>query len=195
MATALRPPESTNVRPLTIADVAALPDELPSGPVKYELDDGRLVLMAPPGGEHGRMQMRLGAMLWSYVMKRGLGEVFAEVGVILRRKPDRLVGPDAAFVASSSLPVRMSPEGYLETIPELIVEVRSKNDSVAELRAKADEYLAAGVQIVWVVDPSLRTVTVYRPHTTGQELRSGEILTAEEVIPGFECLLSDLFRD
>jgi Uma2 family endonuclease len=32
-------------RLLTIADVAALPSELPSGPVQYELKDGRLIIM------------------------------------------------------------------------------------------------------------------------------------------------------
>lgn len=193
MATVVDPPQFYNPRPLTIADVAALPDELPSGPVKYELDNGRLVLMAPPGGEHGRMQHRIGWVLANYAERLGLGEAFAEVGVILRRNPDRLVGPDAAFVAKRSLPVRMSPEGYLETIPELIVEVRSKNDSVTELRAKADEYLDAGVEIVWVVDPNSKTVTVYRPRAKPQELRSGDVLTGEKVLVGFQCAVVELF--
>ena len=40
----------TTRRLLTVADLAVFPDELPSGPVKYELDDGKLVMMAPPGG-------------------------------------------------------------------------------------------------------------------------------------------------
>src|SRR5690349_251333 len=135
------------LRLLTVADLAALPNELPSGPVKYELDDGKLVLMAPPGGEHGRVQHRVGWVLAHYAERLGLGEAFGEVGIILRRNPDRLVGPDAAFVATRSLPVRLSSEGYLETIPELVVEVRSKNDTVPELREKIDEYLEAGVRI------------------------------------------------
>ena len=36
-------------RLLTAADLAVLPRHSPSGDVKYELDDGRLVVMAPPG--------------------------------------------------------------------------------------------------------------------------------------------------
>src|SRR5207302_580910 len=101
----------------------------------------------------------------------------------LRRKPDRVVAPDAAFVVKNSLPVRTSPEGYLETIPELVVEVRSKNDTLAELRAKAREYLDAGVQIVWVTNPALKTVTVYRSGQKPIEHRDGDTLTAEGVIP------------
>ena len=188
-------PRSSGPRLFTVADLAALPDELPSGPVKYELDDGRLVTMAPPGGEHGRMQIEIGAILWNHVKARKLGQVFAEVGVILRRDPDRVVGPDAAFVAKRSLPVRMSAEGYLETIPELVVEIRSKNDSLPELRAKADEYLEAGVQVVWVVDPSSETVTVYRPRGAARKLRRGDMLTAERVLPGFRHPISELFGE
>ena len=61
------------------------------------------------------------------------GEAFSEISVILRRNPDRVVGPDAAFVVKRSLPVRMLPEGYFETIPDLVVEIRNKNDSLADL--------------------------------------------------------------
>src|SRR5438309_2143016 len=124
-------------RLLTVADLAALPDRLPSGPVKYELDYGRLVtLMAPPGEIHGSNQGTVVFLLKLHGERAGHGKALGEVGVILRRNPDSVVAPDAAFVANRSLPVRTSPEGYLETIPELVVEVRSKNDTPAELRAK-----------------------------------------------------------
>lgn len=170
-----------------------MPDELPSGPVKYELDNGRLVMMAPPGGDHGRMQIRIGAILWNFVQKHRLGEVFGEVGVILRRDPDRVVGPDAAFVGKRLLPARMSSEGYLETIPELVVEVRSKNDSIPEIRAKAKEYFEAGVQILWVVDPISKSVSIYRRGRKLKKLRPGNMLIAEGILPGFKARVSELF--
>jgi Uma2 family endonuclease len=89
--------------------------------------------------------------------------------------------------------VRTSPEGYLETIPELVVEVRSKNDTVPEIQDKVAEYLSAGVQIVWDVDPRPKTVTVYRPGHDATELRIGDVLTAERVIPGFQVPVAELF--
>ena len=49
MSTILTPPgpaRTARDRPLTIADVAAMPRTLPTGDVKYELDDGRLIIMA-----------------------------------------------------------------------------------------------------------------------------------------------------
>jgi len=192
MTTVTERPRSYRTRLFTIADLAALPEELPSGSVKYELDNGRLVPMAPPGGEHGRMQHRL-ALVLAKAERRKLGEAFSEVGIILRREPDRVVGADAAFVAKRSLPVRLSPEGYLETIPELVVEVRSKNDSDPELGAKAEEYLQAGVRAVWIVDPDSKTVVVYLPKRKPTKLGSRETLSAGRVLPGFRAAISDLF--
>lgn len=56
MTGTLSPSEPTNWTPtprlLTAEDVAALPDDLPTGPVKYELYDGELIVMAPPGDMH-----------------------------------------------------------------------------------------------------------------------------------------------
>ena len=47
---ATAPPQTaTGPRLLTAADLAVLPSQLPSGPVLWELDNGRLVVMAPPG--------------------------------------------------------------------------------------------------------------------------------------------------
>jgi len=186
----LPPPQ----RLLTVADLAALPDELPSGPVKYELDQGRLVtLMAPPGEIHGFHQGAIVFLLKLHGERPGHGKALGETGLILRRNPDTVVAPDAAFVARKSLPVRTSREGYLETIPELVVEVRSKNDSTTELLAKADEYLRAGVQIVWIIDPMTQKLTVCRPQQAAVELGRGDTLTAEGVIPGFQVAVAEVF--
>jgi Uma2 family endonuclease len=194
MATVLVEPRAPlHPRLLTAADLAAMPSDLPSGPVKYELDDGRLVLMAPPAGEHGRIQHRVGRVLDKYAEDLGRGEAFGEIGVILRRNPDRVVGPDAAFVIKRSLPVRMSPEGYFETIPELVIEIRSKNESPAEIRGKADEYLEAGVQIVWIIEPRSKLVTVFRPKERARVFKVGDVLTAKGVIPDFKVPVAELF--
>src|SRR5207248_9442375 len=124
-------------RLLTAADLAALPDELPSGPVKYELDDGRLVVMPLPGGIHGAVNANVVFQLKLQGDQAGHGKTLTETGVILRHGPDRLVGPDSCFVMTTSLPLKYSAEGFLETIPPLRVQVRIKHDSGAELARTA----------------------------------------------------------
>src|SRR5947199_5726725 len=166
-----RPPVEYTAKLFTVADLAVLPSDLPSGPVVYELDNGRLIVMPPPGDIHGAVETNLVAELKHQGDKRGLGKTRSGgVGVILWKNPDRVVGPDAVFVAKESLPIRTSKEGYLETIPELVVEVRSKNDTGPEVSKKVQDYLKAGVRVVWVSDPGKHTVTVYRPREKAKVL-------------------------
>ena len=58
--------------------------------------------------------------------------------------------------------------------------------------AKVEEYLAAGVQLVWVVYPQSRTVTAYRPDRT-VVFRTDDTITAEPVLPDFSRPVADLF--
>src|SRR5262245_21756326 len=185
----------SSVKLLTVADVAALPKSLPSGDVKYELVDGRLIVTPPPGDIHGAVQAKISSSLIINGEARGQGKVRAEVGLILRRDPDRLTGPDAVFVTTDSLPIRRSPEGYLETIPELVVEIRSPNDTGPEVQGKVDEYLGAGVRVVWVADPGRQTITAHRVDQVPQVFGPADTLTVPDVIPGFQAAVADLFRD
>ena len=76
--------------------------------------------MPPPGDIHGAVQSNVVTQLKIQGEFRGLGRARTEVGLILRRNPDRLTGPDAVFATAALLPLRRSAEGYLETIPELV---------------------------------------------------------------------------
>jgi Uma2 family endonuclease len=194
VAQTARPDTDPRPRLLTAADLAAMPDELPSGAVKWELDDGRLVVMAPPGDLHGAVDGNLITELKIQGERRGHGKARTEVGVVLRRDPDRVVGPDAVFIANASLPLRLTPEGYLETIPELIVEVRSKNDTLAECERKVGEYLTAGVKLVWLVDPLRSVIVAYRPGQPPQTFGPDDTLTADDIIPEFRLPVRDALQ-
>jgi Uma2 family endonuclease len=179
---------------LTAADLAAFPTELPSGSVRWELFDGELVAMSPPGEIHGRRQAKVVSALDAVAETAlGLGRVWGEVGIVLRRGPDRVVGADAAFVLTRSLPVRRSREGYLDTIPELVVEVVSKNDTGPEVRDKVAEYLAAGVRMVWKLEPDAQTVTVHRPDQPDEVFGPADTLACPDLLPGFAVPVAKLF--
>jgi Uma2 family endonuclease len=186
--------ESVNVRLFTIADVDAMPTSLPSGDVDYELHEGRLIVVSPPGRRHGSVQARIGALLMK-AENAGLGEAFVEVGIVLDRGPDSLVGADAAFVSQARCPVRDSKEGYLETIPDLVVEIRSKDNTMAELKRKADLYLKAGVRVVWLIDPFARNVLIYRGTSEPITLKEDAVITDPDILPGHELCLADLLKD
>jgi Uma2 family endonuclease len=179
----------------TIADLAALPDQLPTGPARYELWDGELRLMSPPGEIHGNLQGQLVTLLNVYGAWEGLGRADAEVGIVLKEgDPATVVGADAAFYTPDQLPVRRTTEGYSLTVPALVVEVRSKNDTLREMEAKARAYLAAGVTTVWVADPLRKVVTIYRGGQEPEVLGSEQVLTAPEFIPRLEHPIAALFE-
>jgi Uma2 family endonuclease len=183
-------------RLFTVADLAVLPSDLPSGPVRYELHHGRLIPMPPPGYVHGAIEGNLVTALKTQGEHRGLGKACCgEVAIILARDPDHVFGADVAFIASRSLPIRRSSEGYLETIPELVVEVRSKNETIASLLRKAADYLDAGTVVVWIVDPINRNVLEVRKGAEPRVYAEDDTLTVEDIIPGFSLPVSLALQD
>jgi Uma2 family endonuclease len=108
--------------------------------------------------------------------------------------PLKVRRPDVAFIARGRLPAEELARGHVTIAPDLAVEVVSPNDYVYELNKKVQEYLRAGVRLVWVIDPENRTLLVYRADRTLAEFQPEDELTGEEVIPGFRCLVQDFFK-
>ncbi len=161
---------------------------------RYELVKGDLFEMPPAGGRHGSVAMRIGIALGSYVRADESGEVFAaETGFILRRDPDTVRAPDAAFVAKERLPAGELPPGYLEMVPDLAVEVVSPGDSAREVGEKVDDWMRAGVRLLWAIDPATRSVTVYRSTDDFSVLSEDDNLDGGQVIAGFSANIKDLF--
>jgi Uma2 family endonuclease len=161
---------------------------------RYELVKGELFEMPPAGGRHGSVAMRIGTLLGSHVRASQLGEVFAaETGFILRRSPDTVRAPDASFVSKERLPAGELPVGFLEMAPDLAVEVVSPGDSARDVLEKVEEWLGAGVRLVWIIYPATRSVTAYHSLEDFRELSERDSLDGAEVVPGFTCRIRDLF--
>jgi Uma2 family endonuclease len=108
--------------------------------------------------------------------------------------PDRMRKPDCTVVLSSrinALPV--ADPGFMPIVPDLAVEVVSKNDVYEDVIRKVREYREAGFPLVWVVDPLDRTVTVYPNPGKPFILTEEDEIRAESALPGFVCRVSELF--
>lgn len=160
-----------------------------------ELVAGELVREPPPGEDHGRVAANVLILMGGFVREHGLGRAYgAETGFVIARDPDTVRAPDAAFVTTERLEAARRRGPYLEGAPDLAVEVISPSNSGIALAAKVRDYLAAGAQAVWVVEPSRRTVTVHRPGRPPETLSSGEVLDGGPVLPGFRLPVRDLFE-
>ncbi|MBI3797694.1 MAG: Uma2 family endonuclease [Deltaproteobacteria bacterium] len=168
--------------------------ELPGDDYKYELVEGELIRMAPTGGEHGVLTVRLGRLLDEYVEAHDLGIVCgAETGFVLRRTPDTVRAPDAAFIAKDRIPASGVPKTYWPFPPDVAVEVVSPSDRFDDVQTKVAEYLTAGTRLVWVVNPTTRTIFVYHSARDVQALGEEDELNGEEIIPGFRCSVRRVF--
>jgi Uma2 family endonuclease len=109
-------------------------------------------------------------------------------------RPSLVRKPDVSFLRFGRLPDEQIPEGHLRIPPDLAVEVLSPNDLDYETDQKIEQYLAAGVQLVWVVNPESRTILIYRADGTIHGLRERDELSGEAVLPGFRCRVGEIFQ-
>lgn len=182
-------PTASESLPLTIEEFERLPDD----EWRCELVRGVVVREPPAGFEHGRVANRILHLLTGFVEKHDLGEVLAsETGFVLFEEPPTVRAPDAAFVAEGRVPFP-APPGFGRLAPDLAVEVVSPSNTIAQIHSKVLDYLDAGSHLVWVVDPTTRSVTAYRSRKEIRLLAEDEDLDGGEVLPGFQVKLSEIF--
>lgn len=159
----------------------------------FELIRGELVEMPAVGARQGSRNNRLSSFGTVYVLQHSLGEGFgADTGIILARNPDTVLAPDWAFVVAARVPEEL-PLGFLTVVPDLVLETRSHNDSLRKIRGKVEMWLAAGVRVVWDLDPVREQLWVHRPGQPAVELGPEDTLTEPELLPGFAVPLASIF--
>jgi Uma2 family endonuclease len=156
---------------------------LPENGQRTELVRGRVVEMNVPAPRHGALCSNVVWELSSFVRPRELGRVLPnDSGVLTERGPDTVRGPDVCYYSYNRLPKGPIPAGYLDVVPELVFEVRSRTDRWDQILTKVGEFLRAGITAVCVVDEKYEAIIVYRL----DELQ--QIFTADD-----EFALPDIF--
>ena len=75
-----------------------------------------------------------------------------------------------------------------------MAEILSPDDAAGEVLTKVGEWLNAGVQLVWVLDPDRRVAHVHRRDGSLTMIDMTGVLDGEDVLPGFRCGLSDVLE-
>jgi Uma2 family endonuclease len=187
--------------PLTLDEFARLYEE--SGP--FEIINGDFISMSPPLFGHAHLANLLARLISDFIRPEQIGEVFVETPFVLPEtesanwvKGSRV--PDVMYIQLERLTIykNNSPDWKtqpLALVPDLVVEIISINDRYSDINAKVELYLKDGVQMIWILDPQRKTVTV---HTHGSKqhitLSTDDILKADPVIPGFQVTISQLFE-
>jgi Uma2 family endonuclease len=145
---------------------------------------------------HSRIEARIVYLLEDWLSKQPepRGEVLCgEAGCRLRRNPDTNVGIDVVYVSPQLAAHSPDETTLIDGVPTLAVEILSPSDREEETNEKVDEYPAAGVVMVWLVDPHHRTVEVHRPDGEPELFNVRQELSADPHLPGFQVAVARIF--
>jgi Uma2 family endonuclease len=148
---------------------------------------GELIVNPPTGGETGKRNAKIGTQLgiW-WEANQNLGEYFdSSTGYELPNGANR--SPDASFLRQDKWEA-LTPEqreGFIPLCPDFVVELRSKTDTLKDLRTKMQEYIDNGTQLGWLIDPKNKRVEIYRAGQVMEVLENPSALSGEEVLPSF----------
>jgi Uma2 family endonuclease len=165
---------------------------------RVELVRGQLIVREPPGSLHGSVIFELSVAIGTYLRDTNprAGRAFAgDTGFWIVRDPDTVRAPDFAYVRSERLENGVVPVGYLKFGPDLAVEVSSPTDRTGAVLQKTGQWLEAGCELVWVIDPQRRSAQVYAADGSIALLDEDDALDGAGVLPGFRVRLGDLWSD
>lgn len=156
----------TPTKLMTFAEFEQLPDP-PEG-FRYELRHGELFTVAPPKIDHSRVQWRIRRLLERAAGAAGI--VDKEIGFRLLSEHEYRIA-DVAFVSRARWD---SAEDYLAGAPEIVVEILSPSNTVAEMLDREKVCLENGCQEFWPVDPGLKLVRISTPDGHAITYHSGQ---------------------
>ena len=177
---------------LTHAQFLALCEKFPEATVECS-EEGEIIVM-PPADRNSSARVALVVhRLLTWVEKMGRGKVCGPDGGF-RLPGGARRSPDAAWFVGDP-----PNERFPVFAPQFVIEVRSPDDRVARLRDKVarlrdkmERYIAAGVQLAWLIDPIERSVTIYRVSGEPEVLVNPASVAGEGPVEGFELDLAGI---
>jgi len=178
----------TSTTRFTPADLLRMPDG-----DRFELVDGQLV-ETDMSLRADLVKTRILVLLQAHCERNAIGSAVSETSYqCFPDDPDRVRRPDVSVIRRERLTDSIMT-GHVPIPPDLAVEVVSPNDIFYDVERKVEEYLGAGVRLVWVVNPDTQAVHVYRANRTGMLIHSSDEVSGDDVIPGFKCKVEEFFK-
>jgi Uma2 family endonuclease len=166
---------------------------LPAGDVNYEFVEGQAVPKVSPKYFHSTLQTALSFLIRAWC--KGKGRVGSEWAILLKRQgKDWAPVPDLTYISYERLPKIWKRNEACPTLPELVIEIISPDQTMKEFEDKAKDYLAAGVLRVWVVDPETISIRVFFPDGSRQVYTDSTPII-DTLLPGLELTTRQIFEE
>lgn len=174
-------------------------EALPESAAPSELIQGIPQPLMANNPLHAEISSELACLVKNHVRENNLPlrVLCGEVGVVIRDGEAGTVrAADLAVISKERLP-EMPKSGFLRVMPELLVEIISGSNTWTDTFEKIYEYFEGGAKLVWIVDPAMLEVRVFKSPAETDLLRTvtSSQLTGGDVIPGFSVPVSALFAE
>ena len=156
----------------------------------YELVDGELIPLSCATPLHNAIRDKTVHLIQSYFDQNPIGGTASESDCRINsdtvRRPDLsiFIGDDWDNLDLNRIPVPFAPT--------IAVEVLSPSEHMVDVNRKIRDYLAAGSNEVWLLDPTNGELHV-RTKTGARILQPGDLLDSP-LLPGFTAEVSSLIR-
>ena len=182
---------------MTVEEFHALPDDgrerwLIRGQLREAEDE-----VTRRNRKHSKTEARIAQLIcnWLDGQPQPRGAVYSgEAGFWLSDQPGSSVGIDVAFASPDVVAAQDESESLVVGAPLLAVEILSPSDKHEEITEKVEEYLAAGVKLVWLVDPDFRTVQVFQPGQEPEMFNIKHTLSGNPHLPGLSLAVATIFE-
>jgi Uma2 family endonuclease len=156
----------------------------------FELIHGEIIEKVPTE-EHGLIAANLCGFLWQYTRQSGIGRAVIEIRVQVPEDNYNSRQPDLAVFTDTTRPV--VTRGPVLQMPDVVIEVKSPDDTYASMRERAAYYLEHGARLVWLLYPAKSLLEVYRQGADSDILTDADTLDGEDVLPGFSLPVREIF--
>ncbi len=182
---------ATEKKVWTEAELQALPNDGYS----HEVVNGELVMSPKNNPEHGEICTRLLSALYSYAQEHRLGAVWdSSTGFWMHNENCR--APDVSFVTKNRLHGLKRPmRHFFQGAPDLAVEVLAPNSNPQEINERLKDFFASGTQLAWIIHPEEQFVEICHSSTDRKIVGPGATLDGENLLPGFQYPIADLFKE
>ena len=156
---------------------------------------GEIVIVPPPGGESDYQCVKVIVPLDIWAEKDGRGTAFSS-SVVFMLPTGAALGPDAAWVSHRRLVelTREQRRKFPPVCPEFVIEAMSPSDRLGAAREKMQEWIRAGVELAWLIQPDEKTVYIYRAVQSEPEKRVGILsIAGDGPLAGFELDLRKIW--
>lgn len=158
---------------------------------RYELDEGELIEMTRPTYKHNRVLGYLFVELTVYFRRTRAGQALISEN-LYALSPNTRRAPDVAVILGDRHE-ELKNAKVIPVIPEIVAEVLSPTETPRMIHRKLKQYFAAGVKEVWLIDPDVREIEIWKgSRLPDPVLAVGDVL-ASALLPGFALPLEELF--